>query len=418
MPEDETDSPNTDPSAFDARSLYPWMLSVAAVFLVPVAVIGAVLSYSAQYERAAQLFGPDLGRIFPLQVDLFIAGASLAYLASALVGRPRQGWRLAAHVGVGLTLVLNAMTAQTSGDILWHLVSPLAWAACVELAAHHVLGEWRVAHEQPRDRIPLRLWISAPLESVRTWLIMSRLDLRGHAEARAHVGLHSAAREALILALPPGRQGRRVRKVLKRQLRAGSLTPAQVLAPLGWTTADAPLGALVPVEVLRYTLTDVLTRDQANQTTTPVPSRRGGSSRGREAGGAVSMKAHQDQSSQTFAGAAKPAELQAAPPAHDPSSGRGLVAVPRQQQASQRTKALRFDLSEEHRPNAVPAMVWTWWVGQRTKGIVPSAEDWEAETGRPRATAGRWRRSCEAAEAERSANARVALGIEQPVAAG
>jgi hypothetical protein len=70
-----------------------------------------------------------------------------------------------------------------------------------------------------RERIPARLWLTAPIESIRTWLRQGRTGVLDHADTRVDSGLHAAAGEALRLARP-GRKGRRVGRMLGRQLRA------------------------------------------------------------------------------------------------------------------------------------------------------------------------------------------------------
>jgi peptidoglycan/LPS O-acetylase OafA/YrhL len=165
----------------------------ARVVLVPVAVIGAVLSFAGIYEAAAPSYGPVLSAGFPFLVDFLILGASLQYIAGAKVGRPRAGWRLTAHAGVAGTLVLNAMAAQDLAHLPWHVVAPAVWSVLVEMSAREVIGEYRALRRAPADRIPARLWFTAPVESTRTWLLMARSGARSHAEARVDVGVLAAA---------------------------------------------------------------------------------------------------------------------------------------------------------------------------------------------------------------------------------
>jgi hypothetical protein len=190
-----------------------------------VAAAGAVLSYKSLRDRAAEVFPDALAAVFPLLVDALIVGASLAYLAGAVLGRGRPGWRLTAHAGVAGTLVLNALASKTLTDVPWHIAAPLVWSALVELTARDLLGDYRATHARP-DSIPFALWLTAPGESASTWLRVRRQA--AHAAVRVDVGAHAAAREALRMALP-GYRARRVRRVISRQLRAGSVTPAAVL---------------------------------------------------------------------------------------------------------------------------------------------------------------------------------------------
>ena len=220
--------------------------------LAVVAVIGAALSYSSLYEAARVRFTPSyLAYGFPLLVDLLIMGALAAYVHGVKNDRPQVGWRLTAHAGVAGTMVLNYLAAP--GDI-FHLVAPAVWSVLCELTAREVLGERRAIRLNSEERsIPVRLWLSAPIESVRTWLILARLNSHSHIEARLSVGIHAAAREALRTSV----EDPRVRRVIQRQLRAGSLAPGAVLAACGWTTGQ--IDAREAQDVLRAALGAVLT---------------------------------------------------------------------------------------------------------------------------------------------------------------
>src|SRR4051812_14134639 len=103
-----------------ARRLGLW----ARVVLVPVAAIGAVLSFRSLYQAAVPTFGDYLAAGFPLLVDLLILGASLQYVAGAKIGRPMAGWRLTAPAGVAGTLGLNAPAPQELGGGPRHLTPP------------------------------------------------------------------------------------------------------------------------------------------------------------------------------------------------------------------------------------------------------------------------------------------------------
>jgi hypothetical protein len=257
MPDESSSSPEV--LLRQSQRLGRW----ARVVLVPVAAIGAVLSFRSLYEAARPTFGIYLAAGFPLLVDLLILGASLQYVAGAKIGRPMAGWRLTAHAGVAATLILNALAAPNPAEIPWHITAPAVWAVLVELTAKQVLGEWKATHASRADKITAPLWITAPIESARTRLLMIRTGLIDAHQARISVGVHAAAREALHLALPgrarnPGRSARRVRRVINRQLRAGSLPPAAILKPLGWTADGVVLRDARPEAILHGILHGVL----------------------------------------------------------------------------------------------------------------------------------------------------------------
>jgi hypothetical protein len=237
------------------------MRVVGHVVLAVVAGCGAVLSYASLHAAARPVFA-ELAYAFPVLVDALILGASLQYVAGARRGVGRAGWRLTAHAGIAGTVALNALAAfapQVDGAaggldrVPWHVTAPAVWAVLVELYARQFAGDWRATH-LPAARIPVRLWLTAPIESARTWIRTARHS--AYASTRIEVGVHTAAREALRLALP-GRDGRRVRRVLARQVRAGSLPPSAVLTACRWTTGPGA-GQPVPHEVLRAGLALVL----------------------------------------------------------------------------------------------------------------------------------------------------------------
>ncbi|NLT55606.1 MAG: DUF2637 domain-containing protein [Actinomycetales bacterium] len=231
---------------------------IAHVVLAVVAATGAALSYKSLYLAAADVFDHSvLAYGFPLLVDALVLGASLQYVAGARTrSAGRHGWRATAHAGIAGTLLLNALAADTPAEVPWHIVAPAVWAVLVELYARTAAGQWK-AERPDTDTIPIRLWLTAPIESARTWLCQARLTAA--VAARFDTGRHTGAVEALRLTLH-GRSGRRVRRVLRRQLRAGSLTPDAVLAACGWTQ-PGPVTRLDPTTVLRTALTSVAPSD-------------------------------------------------------------------------------------------------------------------------------------------------------------
>jgi hypothetical protein len=229
--------------------------------LSAVAAAGAALSYQSLEAAAEDVFPHRLAQVFPLLVDALIVGASLAFLAGAVVGRGRAGWRLTAHVGVGGTIFLNALAAESLVTVPWHIAAPIVWSALVELTARDLLGDYRAAHARP-DSIPFALWLTAPGESTSTWLRVRRQA--AHASVRVDVGAHAAAREALRMALP-GYRARKVRRVISRQLRAGSVTPGAVVSQ-----AVAIMGE-IPTTSAQAVLRDVLSNAVGGVTPAPLP---------------------------------------------------------------------------------------------------------------------------------------------------
>jgi len=227
--------------------------AAAHAILGVVAALGAVLSYRSLQQAAGAVFPDPLSYGFPLLVDALVLGASLQYVAGCRDhSQGRHGWRAVAHAGIVATLALNALAADRPSQVPWHVTAPAVWAVLVELYARSAAGVWR-AERDGTQTIPFRLWLTAPVESARTWLHLARVG--SAARGRAEVGRHAAAAQAVRLTLP-GRSGGGVRRFIRRQLRSGAVTPAVVLSACGWDGAG-PVVARDPHEVLRAVVTPV-----------------------------------------------------------------------------------------------------------------------------------------------------------------
>jgi hypothetical protein len=227
----------------------------AGVPLAAGAVAGLALSFGNIVATVTPIVGPGLAVAFPLVWDVILLGAAIAYLATAYAGRPRVMWRVISLVGVAGTVAVNASAAVDVRSLVVHISGPVAWGVLVEAAAtqlrttRHATGA-EVGADQV---IPVRLWASAPIESARVWLRLARRLSGEQAAARAEVGAHTAAIEALRLALP-GRAGRRVRRIITRQIRTGALSPADALR----ACHPGGGGPVAPGVVLRAALTHTL----------------------------------------------------------------------------------------------------------------------------------------------------------------
>jgi hypothetical protein len=257
-----SDQPTTAP----VPAWVPAVRALAHVVLAVVAATGAALSYKSLYLGASDAFdGSVLAYGFPLLVDALVLGASLQYVAGCRTrSAGRHGWRVTAHAGIAGTIALNALAAGSVTKVPWHVVAPTVWAVLVELYARTAAGSWRATRDD-LDTIPVRLWLTAPLESARTWLHQARTSAA--VGARRDSAVLVAARTALRLSTPRLR-GRRVRRALSRQLRSGALDPAAVL------TACAPgaAGRLPsPEAILRAAVASVIHRDTPHTPGLPLP---------------------------------------------------------------------------------------------------------------------------------------------------
>jgi hypothetical protein len=249
---------DTDATTPDTEPVPAWVNRarlVGVLVLSVVAAIGAAASYTGLQAGFAPWFPYWIAAALPLLVDGVILGSSLRWLAGIRLGRPVHAWRLLAHTGVAMTIVLNAAAAQTPAAVPWHVVAPAVWAVLVELVARDAIGDHRATVAE-LERIPFRLWVTAPLESSRTWIHLARTTAA--VRARRDVAVHGAARTMLRIATPTVR-GWRVRRELVRRMRSGALAPQAVLDACSPVDGRYPS----PVEVLRAAVTTILADSSA-----------------------------------------------------------------------------------------------------------------------------------------------------------
>lgn len=226
-----------------------WIRNGAILVLILVGFVGFALSFETLWQAAIPAFGP-LALGFPLLADLMIVGCLLQYIRTARMNAPMNGWRLAAHAGVAGTIFLN-IVASPVHLIPWHVVPPVVWSVLCELVARQVLGQYKRTLNAPAEHISLRLWFTAPKQSAQAWLRRARVNA---GESWVSVAVLSDARSCVNACVADPA----VRRVLKRQLRAGSLAPGDVLSVVGWHpgATDQP----TPEEALRAALSLSLAR--------------------------------------------------------------------------------------------------------------------------------------------------------------
>lgn len=202
--------------------------------LLLLAAVGAWLSYASVRSVAIGIFGPVGGSAFPVLLDLGVFTASEYYLASVQANRPQHGFRALAHALVAVTIALNVTAATDYRAALFHAVPPALFAALVELRARKELGDVRAAQGRP-DRIPLRLWVTSPVESFRLSLWVARQG--SYSLARAARERQLTALEALSIAVPDSKgdkgHAKTARGLVARQLRSGTLDPRTLVEATG-----------------------------------------------------------------------------------------------------------------------------------------------------------------------------------------
>jgi hypothetical protein len=219
------------------RAVDRWGL--ADVGLWGVAVSGFALSYSSVQKAAlTHVDHPVLSYLLPVATDGMALAAAVRYVMDRRAEMSGRGWQVAAWVAIGASGLLNAMGRRDLVDVVWHLIGPGALAAITELYAHRATVLRSLQGQGARETIPARLWVTSPVMSVRLWLWTARTGEWSLVEARRSMGRYAAAREALATACR-GQRYRRMRRIARRQLRAGTLPPVAVLHVLGWIGGGA-----------------------------------------------------------------------------------------------------------------------------------------------------------------------------------
>lgn len=226
----------------------------AEAALVLLAGVAAWLSYASVRSGAIGVFGPVGGSAFPILLDCGVFTASEYYLTTVRTNRPQHGFRALAHALILATIALNVSVAGDWRAALFHAVPPALFAALVELKARKELGDVRAEQGRP-DRIPLRLWLTSPIESAKLSLWVAK-DA-SYSVDRANRERYLTARRALKIAVP-GWHGepRLARGLVRRQLRAGTLDPRALVAATGLDTETTETG---PKAVLQVALVAALT---------------------------------------------------------------------------------------------------------------------------------------------------------------
>ena len=236
---------------------YALSRALSGLLLVGIGAAGLVNSWGAMYAAAlvhtrgthlgsAQVMGVSISlaaATLPAVIDLLIVAGSWRYLIGVRRRIPVAGWRVTAHTAIAVSVLMNAAAAERPADWPWHVVAPLSLSIVIELFVRELLGTLGEVRRQGRgDRIPLRLWITAPVESARTWLMIARRVTGVQALARAEAGQRRASM-LLVRIVLPGRRHTATRRTLAALTRTGALPPQAVAALVSGHRAD-PSGIL------------------------------------------------------------------------------------------------------------------------------------------------------------------------------
>jgi hypothetical protein len=236
----------------------------AGASLALIAGIAGWLSYASVRSLAVTEMGPIAGSAFPLILDAAVLASSQYYLSSARINRPQHGYKMLTRALIVATIAINGAAAHDWRGILVHVIPPMVFAALVELRARQVLGDARAEHGRP-DRIPLKLWVTSPLESFRLSLWVARQG--SFSAQRSARERQLTALEALRIAVPSrkgdGGRAKTARGLVARQLKAGSLDPRALVEATGLDALTPTPGAEA---VLRVALISALGAPQVRGT--------------------------------------------------------------------------------------------------------------------------------------------------------
>lgn len=236
-----TNVPYTNPT-HETRTPHPEpTTNHRAPFIIGTILAGATLtlafavSFESQRRLGLSEFGPVTATAWALLPDTLILVAGVMLLAGALTGRTVGLWRTLTHLGVALTVVTNVLAASSPAAIPLHLAAPLGVAAIVEGLLRQATRH-RQATEPDEETTgqPLALWIAAPGRTWRT-LIISRAQSGGARAVGHRVQAADVERARVYLDVVcsgRGRDGRTVRRTLRRSLASGVQTPASVVSAL------------------------------------------------------------------------------------------------------------------------------------------------------------------------------------------
>ena len=226
-----------------------WLIGLAVTAAVGVAALGGLRSFEAvsvKFDSA----------LVPLTADGMIIACTALRLAALT-----RGWRLPGSVAttygfIAGTVWLNVAAAHGWTDAVAHALAPVSYAVLVEMLAHLLRLQLRLAHPS-RPRVTALTWFTSPVVTTRVWLHMARTGEPDPLVARALVQqlIRMASRLAAVCPsrpspawLPLG-QARAARTAALQTIRDGLLTAADLASLLPTdTTRLAPASLLALVD--------------------------------------------------------------------------------------------------------------------------------------------------------------------------
>ncbi|GAA1531149.1 DUF2637 domain-containing protein [Kribbella lupini] len=219
------------------------LIVVAIVAAFGVAAIGGARSFSAVSEK----FNSPL---VPLVADGMIIACTALRLAALTRGWRIPGALVTTYVFIGGTVWLNVDTATGIADAVAHALAPIAYAVLVEMLAHLLRLQMKLA-QPARAKLSALTWFTSPVITTRVWLHLARTGTDDPVAARALVQQVVRMSSRLNTVCPSRRvlpidSARAARSAALQTIRDGLLTAGQLAALLP-TTDRMTAGELLAV---------------------------------------------------------------------------------------------------------------------------------------------------------------------------
>ena len=172
---------------FTRAAMIAFVGYTAALALYGIAVVLSWHGIVAGARKLPTIGDPACYGVAALADGLAATGAIMA-AGFELRGRSGRDWRLIAYAGIAAALALNVWAGTAAGWDGWivYAISPATTAVITHRLSVDATRAWDAHTPRVRPgRVPLRLWVTAPVESTRTVWWMTRTGETDPTAARA-----------------------------------------------------------------------------------------------------------------------------------------------------------------------------------------------------------------------------------------